>query len=52
MNIEITKQIEATRERVFRALTDADELTRWFPSSAESDARTGGEYVLRVRVRR
>lgn len=47
MNIEITKQIEATRERVFRALTDADELTRWFPSSAESDARTGGEYVLR-----
>lgn len=47
MTIEITKQIDAAPEKVFRALTDADELVRWFPSSAESDPRTGGEYVLR-----
>jgi uncharacterized protein YndB with AHSA1/START domain len=47
MNIEITKQIDAPPERVFRALTEAEELTRWFPSSAESDPRTGGDYVLR-----
>jgi uncharacterized protein YndB with AHSA1/START domain len=47
MTIEITKQIETAPERVFRALTDADELGRWFTSSAESDPRTGGEYVLR-----
>jgi uncharacterized protein YndB with AHSA1/START domain len=47
MNIEITQRIDAAPERVFRALTYADELTRWFASSAESDARTGGEYVLR-----
>jgi len=47
MNVEITKQIDAPPERVFRALTDADELVRWFPSSAESDPRTGGDYVLR-----
>jgi uncharacterized protein YndB with AHSA1/START domain len=47
MNIEIAKQIDARPERVFRALTDADELTRWFPSSAESDPRTGGDHVLR-----
>jgi uncharacterized protein YndB with AHSA1/START domain len=47
MTIEITKQIGAAPERVFRALTDADELARWFPSSAESDPRTGGDYVLR-----
>ena len=47
MNIEITKRIDAPTERVFAALTDPDELTRWFASSAESDPRTGGEYVLR-----
>jgi uncharacterized protein YndB with AHSA1/START domain len=47
MDIDITKQIEAPPERVFRALTDADELARWFPSSAQSDPRTGGDYVLR-----
>lgn len=47
MNIEITKQIDAPPERVFRALTEANELARWFASSAESDPRTGGEYVLR-----
>jgi uncharacterized protein YndB with AHSA1/START domain len=47
VNIEIAKQIEAPQERVFRALTDAGELARWFPSSADSDPRTGGDYVLR-----
>jgi uncharacterized protein YndB with AHSA1/START domain len=47
MNIEIEKQIDAPPERVFTALTDADELARWFASSAESDPRTGGDYVLR-----
>jgi uncharacterized protein YndB with AHSA1/START domain len=47
MNIDITKQIDAPRDRVFRALTEADELGRWFASSAESDPRAGGEYVLR-----
>jgi uncharacterized protein YndB with AHSA1/START domain len=47
MNIEITQRIDATPDRVFRALTDADELTRWFASSAESDPRTGGDFVLR-----
>jgi uncharacterized protein YndB with AHSA1/START domain len=47
MNIEITQQIEVPPERVFPAITDADELSRWFTSSAESDPRTGGDYVLR-----
>jgi uncharacterized protein YndB with AHSA1/START domain len=47
MTIEITKQIDSPPERVFRALTDAEKLERWFASSAESEPRTGGEYVLR-----
>lgn len=47
MNIEIIERIDAPPERVFTALTDADELPRWFSSSAESDPRTGGDYVLR-----
>jgi uncharacterized protein YndB with AHSA1/START domain len=47
MNIEITKQIDASPRPVFRALTDAGEFVSWFPSSAESDPRTGGDYVLR-----
>jgi uncharacterized protein YndB with AHSA1/START domain len=47
MTIELTKTIDAPPEKVFRALTDADELARWFPSSAESDPRTGGSYSLR-----
>jgi uncharacterized protein YndB with AHSA1/START domain len=47
MDIEQTITIDAPPERVFRALTDAEELVRWFPSTAESDPRTGGEFVLR-----
>jgi uncharacterized protein YndB with AHSA1/START domain len=47
MSIEITRKVDAPPERVFRALTDADELGRWFASRADSDPRTGGEYVLR-----
>jgi len=31
-------------ERVWRALTDAAELTRWFAEGADVDARAGGRY--------
>jgi uncharacterized protein YndB with AHSA1/START domain len=45
--IEHTIEIDAPREQVFRALTDAEELARWFPSTAESDPRTGGAFEYR-----
>jgi len=45
--IEITKTIEASPERVFRALTDADELSRWWTTRAESDPRVGGSFSYR-----
>jgi uncharacterized protein YndB with AHSA1/START domain len=47
MQIEQTKEIAAPPETVFRALTDSDELSRWWTTSADSDARTGGEFVYR-----
>jgi uncharacterized protein YndB with AHSA1/START domain len=45
--IEITKDIAASPETVFRALTDPDELSRWWTSSADSDPRTGGAFDYR-----
>lgn len=39
-----TIEIEASPSAVFRALTDADELSRWWTTSAESDPRTGGSF--------
>ena len=42
--IELTRTTEAPPERVFRAWTDADELSRWWTTIATSDARTGGAF--------
>ncbi len=42
--IELTRTTEAPQERVFRAWTDADELSRWWTTTAESDARAGGAF--------
>jgi uncharacterized protein YndB with AHSA1/START domain len=42
--IELTTEIEAPPEVVFRALTDADVLSRWWTTRAESDPRTGGSF--------
>jgi uncharacterized protein YndB with AHSA1/START domain len=43
--IELSTEIEAPPEVVFRALVEADELVRWFPSRAESDPRPGGAFT-------
>lgn len=44
MTIELTRTIAAPRETVFRALTDPGEISRWWTTTAESDARTGGAF--------
>jgi uncharacterized protein YndB with AHSA1/START domain len=36
--------IRAPAATVFQALTDAGELERWFPTSAETDPKPGGAY--------
>lgn len=45
--IELTKTLDASLERVHAALTQPDELVRWFPSRAESDPRAGGSFEYR-----
>jgi uncharacterized protein YndB with AHSA1/START domain len=45
--IELKQEVAAPPETVFRALTDADELSRWWTTSADSDARTGGAFEYR-----
>lgn len=42
--IEQTIGIEALPSAVFAALTEADELSRWWTTRAESDPRTGGSF--------
>lgn len=42
--IEQSVTVDAPAGVVFEALTDAERLTRWFPSKVESDARTGGKF--------
>lgn len=42
--IEQSVVIKKPQAEVFKALTDADELMRWFPTRVESDPRPGGRY--------
>src|ERR1041384_1659975 len=39
-----TVTIKSSPEVVFKALTQADELIRWFPTRVESDPRPGGKF--------
>jgi len=38
--------VAKSKDVVFKALTQADELIRWFPSRAESDPQPGGNFKL------
>lgn len=38
--------VKAPPQVVFRALTQASELERWFPTTAKTDPRPGGEYAF------
>jgi len=42
--IEQTVVVRKPQADVFKALTDADELMRWFPTRVESDPRAGGKF--------
>jgi uncharacterized protein YndB with AHSA1/START domain len=46
-DIRVATIVRARRERVYDALTRAEELDAWFTTGAEADARPGGEMVWR-----
>jgi len=55
-SIEIVRELRATPDRVFRALTQAKDLeawwgakTQWWLEKAQVDARPGGRYHLDFR---
>jgi uncharacterized protein YndB with AHSA1/START domain len=48
--IEQSLTVEAPREQVFRALTDADELKRWWITDGTSEPRTGGRFRYEWRM--
>ena len=55
--LRITRTLEAPRERVFRAWTRPETLTRWFSPTArhvtrvpELDARVGGRYAIEMEL--
>jgi uncharacterized protein YndB with AHSA1/START domain len=47
--MQVTREIvlEAPREEVWAALTEAERLEEWFANDVELDARPGGEGVFR-----
>ena len=44
--IKQTLTINAAPDRVYRALTDAADMTRWFATSAKADPKPGGRFTF------
>lgn len=45
-SITVTREIHARPEEIFPMLIQSKELTRWFPSRAETDPVVGGHYMF------
>ena len=45
--IELTREIAATSEQVYAALTEPNHLDRWWTTASDSDARAGGRFDYR-----
>jgi uncharacterized protein YndB with AHSA1/START domain len=43
---EIVIDVKATPEEVFRAITDPEQIAKWFAPEARVDPRVGGEYFF------
>jgi uncharacterized protein YndB with AHSA1/START domain len=44
--VEVVREYDAPPEQIWKALTDAAELTRWFATTAAIDLRPGGTYEI------
>ena len=44
--VEVTREFDAPPEQVWKALTDASEIIRWFSTHASIDLRPGGTYAI------
>ncbi|HBS28393.1 MAG TPA: hypothetical protein DEB06_02835 [Phycisphaerales bacterium] len=47
--VVVERMIKASPQRIFRALTDAGELEKWFFSECRTDPRAGGDYRFKWR---
>src|SRR5690242_20307134 len=43
---EIVIEVKASPEEVFRAITDPEQIVKWFAPEARVDPRAGGEYFF------
>lgn len=45
-SVDVTIDLDAPVDVVWRALTDSEELVRWFPTDASIDPRPGGAFTI------
>ncbi len=45
-DIDLTIEIDADAETVWRAISDGEEISRWFPLNAEVEPGVGGKYKI------
>jgi len=45
-DVDLTIEIDADAETVWRAISDGEEIARWFPLNADVEPRVGGKYKI------
>ncbi len=45
-NVDLTVEIDADADTVWQAISDGEEIRRWFPLNADVEGRVGGKYKI------